>query len=58
MEDNIHCPLVDNEIIDISDCIENVDIVSGMIKKECMPDRFKKHEKWMEICQNCKYHNM
>lgn len=57
MEDSVRCPLIDNENIDIADCIENVDIVDGMIKPECMPDRFKKHENWREICKNCKYHD-
>lgn len=56
--DKIRCPLVNNENIDIADCIENVDIVDGMIKEDGMPERFKKNENWRKICESCKYHDM
>lgn len=53
--DYVMCPLVDQEIENI-DCIENSDAVDGMIKKESVPDRFKKKTDWEEICKQCKWH--
>lgn len=55
MEDNILCPLVDT-LIDIGDCIENVDVVDGLIIESSLPDQYKQKENWKEICKNCKYH--
>lgn len=54
----VNCPLVNNELIDIADCIENVDVADGMIKEECMPDDYKKTDNWREVCKKCKFHNM
>lgn len=58
MEDDrrVDCPLVD-EIIEDIDCIENRDIVDGMIIESSMPERFKKKEHWKDICKKCKWHN-
>jgi len=49
------CPLVDKEIENI-DCIENSDAVDGIIKKETIPERFKKKPNWEKICEKCKWH--
>lgn len=57
MDDHIvFCPLVDDKIEDI-DCIENRDVVDGMIKENSLPIRYKQKEKWKEICKKCKWHN-
>lgn len=57
MEDIIRCPLVDT-LITSAECIENVDIVDGMIVEESMPDKYKTKKEWKEICKNCKYHEL
>ena len=57
MEDTLRCPLIDGTITP-SDCIENVDIVNGIILEYSMPDKFKVKKDWKEICKNCKYHDM
>ena len=54
--DYVMCPLVDKEIENI-DCIENSDAVDGMLKKDSVPDRFKRKKDWEEICKNCKWHD-
>ena len=54
--DYVRCPLVDAMIENI-DCIENSDAVDGLIKKDNVPERFKKKTNWEEICKNCKWHN-
>ena len=51
--DHVMCPLVDAEIENI-DCIENSDAVDGMLKKDSVPERFKKKSEWEDICKNCK----
>lgn len=57
MEDNnVLCPLVDNSIEAI-DCIENRDVVDGMIAEESLPDKYKRKSDWKEICRKCKWHN-
>ena len=58
MEKNkyVMCPLVDEMIEDI-DCIENADVADKMITEQNMPEKFKKKEKWRDICKNCKWHN-
>ena len=53
--DHVMCPLVDEEIKDI-DCIENSDAVDGTLKKDSVPERFKKKAGWEEICKKCKWH--
>ncbi len=55
MGDNILCPLVDT-LINIGDCIENIDVVDGLITESSLPDQYKQKENWKEICKNCKYH--
>lgn len=57
MEDTISCPLVDT-LIASADCIENVDVVDGLIVEESMPDRYKVKEGWKEICRKCKFHEL
>lgn len=54
--DYVICPLVDKEIENI-DCIETSDAVDGMLKKDSVPDRFKRKKDWEEICKNCKWHD-
>lgn len=54
--DYVTCPLVDAKIESI-DCIENSDAVDGMLKKDGIPERFKKKLEWEKICKNCKWHN-
>nr|DAH61800.1 MAG TPA: putative integral membrane zinc-ribbon metal-binding protein [Caudoviricetes sp.] len=57
MEDNkVLCPLVDDAIEDV-DCIENRDVVDGMIVEEALPDKYKQKCGWKEICKKCKWHN-
>ena len=53
--DFVMCPLVDENIEPI-DCIENSDAIHGIIKKETIPERFKKKPNWKEICKKCKWH--
>lgn len=50
------CPLVDKEIEDI-DCIENRDVVDGMIIESSMPGKYKRKENWRNICKECSWHN-
>ena len=54
--DYVMCPLVDKEIENI-DCIETSDAVDGMLKKDSVPDLFKRKKDWEEICKNCKWHD-
>lgn len=56
MEDNVYCPMIDSEI-DIADCIENVDVVDGLIIENSLPQKYKQKHDWKEICKKCKYHN-
>lgn len=49
--DFVLCPLVDTEIENI-DCIENSDTVDGMIKKDTIPERFKKKPNWEKYVKN------
>lgn len=55
-DSHVLCPLVDEMIEDI-DCIENRDVVDGMIVESSLPDKYKRKENWRKICQNCKWHN-
>lgn len=55
MGNKIPCPLVDEKITP-GDCIENIDIVDGLIIESSLPDQYKQKENWKEICKNCKYH--
>lgn len=52
----VSCPLVDREIEDI-DCIENRDVVDGMIIESSLPDEYKRKKNWKDICRNCKWHS-
>lgn len=54
--DYVMCPLVDEQIENI-DCIENSDAVDGMLKKESVPERFKRKSDWEEICKKCRWHS-
>lgn len=54
MEYSVFCPLVD-EVIDAIDCIENADVVRGIIIEDSMPQKFIQKENWREICKKCKY---
>ena len=40
----VFCPLMDRKIEDI-DCIENRDVVDGMIIESSMPNEYKKKER-------------
>lgn len=53
--DFVMCPLVDQRIENI-DCIENSDAVDGIIKKETVPEKFKRKPEWEQICKKCKWH--
>ena len=53
--DFVMCPLVDENIEPI-DCIENSAAVDGILKKETIPEKFKKKTNWKKICENCKWH--
>lgn len=53
---DIRCPLVNNKIIDDIDCLENSDVVDGMIKEKSMPKEFKIKQNWREICKSCNNH--
>ena len=55
MNDEIFCPLIDAKI-DIGECVENTDVVGGIIKEYTMPEEYKQKENWKEICKNCKYY--
>lgn len=56
MEDNIYCPMID-DYIDIADCIENVDVVDGLIVESSLPQKYKKKKEWKDICKQCKYYD-
>ena len=57
MEDNyIYCPMVDKDIEDI-DCIENRDVVDGLLPEKSLPNIYKKKNNWKELCKNCKWHS-
>ena len=45
-----------DKLIDISDCIENVDVVDGLIIESSLPSEYTKKQNWKEICKKCKYH--
>lgn len=57
MENTISCPLID-ALITSADCIENVDVVDGMIIEDSMPNKYKVKKDWKKICKNCKYHEL
>lgn len=57
-DDMVQCPLIQNENIDIGDCVVYSDIAAGMFNEECLPERFRKMDDWREVCKKCKYHNM
>ena len=57
MEDSVYCPMIDSAI-DISDCIENVDVVDGLIVESSLPQIYKQKVNWKDICKKCKYHNL
>lgn len=52
--EKVLCPLV-NRMIDAIDCIENVDVVNGLIKESCLPEEYK-IENYKEICKACQWH--
>lgn len=51
----VMCPLVNKMIEDI-DCIENRDVVEGLIKESSLPEEYKVNN-FRNICKNCKWHN-
>ena len=51
----VFCPLVDRKIEDI-DCVENRDVVDGMIVESSLPEKYKKKKNWKGICKNCLWH--
>lgn len=51
------CPLVDKKI-DNCDCVENSDMVDGIISKKHLPKIYQQKENWEEICKNCRYHGI
>ena len=53
--DFVMCPIVDHRIEKL-DCIENSDAVDGIIKKETVPEKFKRKPEWEQICKKCKWH--
>ncbi len=55
MSRKVNCPWVDAEIENI-DCIENSDAVDGILKKDTVPERFKKKPNGEKICEKCKWH--
>lgn len=48
------CPLVDR-VIPVSDCIENQDCATGVIRPNAIPKEYRSKENWSEICRQCKY---
>jgi len=55
-DDKKFCPLIDNEINGY-ECMENVDVVDGLIKESSLPDRYKTKDGWKDICIQCKWHD-
>lgn len=53
--DFVMCPLVDEEIEAI-DCIVNSGAVDRILKKDVIPEKFKKKPDWEKICEKCKWH--
>ena len=53
----IYCPMV-NDNINIYVCIENCDIVDGLIKSDDIINYYgnKLVSNWREVCSKCKYH--
>ena len=49
------CPLADRRIENI-DCLENCDVVDGIIIESSMPLEFKTKPEWRKICKECPYH--
>lgn len=54
--EQVMCPLVDR-MISAAECIENADVVRGMIKPDTMPEEYKEKPDWREICAKCKWYN-
>ena len=53
--DFVFCPLVDC-VIDCMDCMENSDVVKGMLPEECLLDEYKQKKNWKDICKNCRWY--
>lgn len=49
------CPLVAREITD-TECIETQDVAEKILKADVLPDEFKRHENWRDLCKACKFH--
>lgn len=51
------CPMID-KIIPVSECIENVDTVNGLIKETGLINQYGSSlkEDWKEICKHCKHY--
>lgn len=57
MEDRIRCPLVD-DMIEVGDCVVCSDVSNGMLKENCIPEKFRQKKNWKNICKNCKYYDL
>mgnify|MGYP004662752327 FL=1 len=55
--DMIICPLTDSEM-EIGDCVICSDVAAGMLKENCIEEKYRKKDDWREICRKCEYHNM
>ena len=55
---NLHCPLMDGNIISFEDCVENCTIVEGYLKPDSLPKKVKEKKNFREICLACKYHDL
>ena len=43
-------------LIENVDCIENSDAVDGILRKDTIPEKFKKKPDGEKICERCKWH--
>ena len=57
MENNRQCPLMDNNTISFTECIENCSVVEGFLKPTNLPEIARQKENFREICLACKYHD-
>jgi hypothetical protein len=56
-DDMVLCKLIDDKI-EIGDCVICSDVASGMLKANCIEEKYRKKDNWRTICKECKYHNM
>lgn len=55
--DIVLCPLLNAEIADF-ECLETQSCADGEIQSDTLPNRYKQHTNWRQICQDCKYHEI